>query len=189
MNEALAFAQVILIDICLSGDNAIVIGMAAAGLTAENRRRSIQIGIAIAIALRIAFTTMAVTLLTIQWVSLAGGVLLLWVCWKLLRDLRASESGDDAPRAAPSLWAAVYTIAVADVSMSLDNVLAVAAASRDHELIMAFGLLLSIGLMAFCADITARALNRWPSISYGGLALIFYIACHMVAGTVVDLSA
>jgi len=184
-----ALAQVILIDLVLAGDNAVVIGIAAAGLPAEQRRRAILIGILAATAMRIGFAFIAVELLAIIGLVLAGGILLLWVSWKMWRELRASaraaeddafeESTGKAP-GAKTFAQAAWQIVLADVSMSLDNVLAVAGAARDHPQALVIGLLLSIILMGFAANLIARLLHRHRWIAYLGLAIIVYVALDMI---------
>lgn len=182
-----AFLQVVMIDIVLAGDNAIVIGMAAAGLPREQRAKAIFIGIAAATLMRIAFASLAVQLLAIVGLLLAGGILLLWVSWKMWRELRMSHIereviGEDHPEAAPrkTLRQAATQIILADVSMSLDNVLAVAGAAREHPYILIVGLSLSIALMAFAASFIAKLLERYRWIAFIGLAIILYVALEMV---------
>ena len=190
------FFQVVLIDIALAGDNAVVIGMAAASLPAADRRRAIVIGIAAATALRIAFAAAATMLLAIVGLLLAGGILLLWVCWKMWRELRVSareesaaeealSDGEDEPAAAAAmprktLRQAVFQIILADVSMSLDNVLAVAGAARENPIILVFGLSLSVVLMGFAAAMVAKLLNRYRWIAYAGLLIILVVALDMI---------
>lgn len=182
-----AFAQVILIDVILSGDNAIVIGMAVAGLAPNQRGRIIFYGILAATVLRICFAAIAVELLSIIGLTLAGGLLLLWVSWKMWRELRAhaKEDGDgqdaDSGKPAPkSKREAITQIVMADVSMSLDNVLAVAGAAREHPYILGFGLVLSIALMAMASKLIAKLLDRYHWIAYVGLLIIFYVALRMI---------
>ncbi len=194
---AAALLQVVMIDLVLAGDNAIVIGLAAAGLAPEQRRRAIVIGILVATALRIVFAAVATQLLQILGLLLAGGILLLWVCWKMWRELRTHSP--DQPRgdetlvghaAEPggpaggirrkTLGQAVLHIVVADVSMSLDNVLAVAGAAREHPFILAIGLLGSVVLMGVGANLIAGLLQKHRWISYIGLAIILYVACEMI---------
>jgi len=177
--------QVILVDLVLAGDNAIVVGLVAATVAAPLRPRVILIGIAAAAILRIGFALVTVQLLQIIGLVLAGGLLLLWVCWKLWRELQIvqqSESDTDpASRPVPkSMKHAVFQIILADVSMSLDNVLAVAGVARDHELILVIGLILSVGLMAFAATVVARLLERHRWIAYIGLVVILYVAVTMI---------
>lgn len=178
--------QVVMIDLVLAGDNAIVIGLAASGLEAKLRGRAILIGIIAATVLRIAFAAFTIELLEIVGLLLAGGVLLLWVCWKMWRELRNSRPATSAEVAsggilAPkTLWQAAWQIIVADVSMSLDNVLAVAGAAREHPPALVFGLALSIVMMGVAASLIARLLERHRWISYVGLAVILYVAGDMI---------
>lgn len=183
-----ALIQVIMIDLVLAGDNAVVIGLAAAGLPPERRSRAILVGIIVATVLRIVFASIAVELLEIVGLLLAGGILLLWVCWKMWRELlspdhkateaalSAGESG--APR--KTFAQAAWQIVIADISMSLDNVLAVAGAARDHPAALIFGLVLSIVLMGVAATFIARLLNRHRWIAYVGLAIILYVSFDMI---------
>jgi YjbE family integral membrane protein len=181
-----AFMQVIVIDVVLSGDNAIIIGLAVAGLPKEKRGRIIMIGILAATILRILFALVATQLLAIIGLTLAGGLLLAWVAYKMWRELRAPKHDDseldEAEKKAvgkkPS--DAIKQIIVADVSMSLDNVLAVAGAARDHPEILIFGLVLSIALMAVAASFIAKLLSRYHWIAYVGLAVIAYVAIEMI---------
>ena len=193
-----AFGQVVLIDLVLAGDNAIVIGLAAAGLPADQRNKAILVGIAAATVLRIGFAAITVQLLAIVGLLLAGGLLLLWVCWKMWRELRTpaalehagqealvdqdlDQSGavaDTAPR--KTFGQAALQILIADVTMSLDNVLAVAGASREHPWVLVFGLILSIALMGVAASFIARLLHRHRWIAYVGLAVILYVALDMI---------
>jgi YjbE family integral membrane protein len=189
-----ALIQVIMIDLVLAGDNAIVIGLAAAGLPAQQRSRAILIGILAATALRIVFAAITTQLLQVLGLLLAGGILLLWVCWKMWRELRAqsdrhagheaavSRSGADGERPTPrkTLREAALQIVVADVSMSLDNVLAVAGAAREHPYILAFGLLGSVALMGLGANLMGALLQKHRWIAYLGLAIILYVACDMI---------
>ena len=186
-HEALAaLFQVIVIDLVLAGDNAVIIGLAAAGLPQAQRTRAILVGIIAATALRIVFAAVAVQLLAIVGLIFAGGILLLWVSWKMWRELRANKHGpaaelagtEGAPRKA--FAQAAWQIVAADVSMSLDNVLAVASAAREHPWALVFGLGLSIVLMGVAANFIARTLNRHPWIAYIGLAIIVYVAFDMI---------
>lgn len=192
-----AFLEVIMIDLVLAGDNAVVIGLAAAGLPREKRNKAILIGILAATGLRIVFAALATQLLQIVGLLLAGGILLLWVCWKMWRELRSSH-GEDAD--ADSLWEessaregstgrmiprktfaqAAWQIVIADISMSLDNVLAVAGAAREHPWVLVFGLVLSVALMGVAATFIARLLRRHRWIAYVGLAVILYVALEMI---------
>ena len=184
--EALtALLQVIVIDLVLAGDNAIVIGLAAAGLPVERRARAILIGIAAATLLRVVFAGLTVQLLDVIGLVLAGGLLLLWVCWKMWRELRApreiifpSAGAIAAPR--KTLGTAVWQIVIADISMSLDNVLAVAGAAREHPVVLIFGLVLSIALMGLAASFVARLLQGHRWIAYVGLVIVLYVALDMI---------
>jgi YjbE family integral membrane protein len=185
-----AFGQVLMIDIMLAGDNAIVVGALAAGLPPEQRRRVIMIGIVAALVLRIVFALMVTWLLGIVGLVLAGGLLLLWVAFKMWRDLRhagespgsAEVSGDEHSglRPAKSFAAAAWAVAVADVSMSLDNVLAVAGAAREHPGILIVGLILSVALMGVAANILAKYIERYRWIAWLGLVVIIYVAGKMI---------
>jgi len=177
----LALLQVLMIDIVLAGDNAVVIGLAAARVPVELRRKVILWGLAAAVILRVGLAAIAVKLLGVLGLPLAGGILLLWVCWRFWRDIRGGAH-HDAPQVAanPSLKRAIVQIVLADVSMSLDNVLAVAGAARDHIDVLVIGLLLSVALMGAAANIIARLLERYRWISYIGLAIVLYVALNMI---------
>jgi YjbE family integral membrane protein len=185
-----AFLQVLMIDLVLAGDNAIVVGALAAGLTAAERRRVILIGVLAALVLRIGFALVVTQLLQIIGLILIGGLLLLWVAWRMWRELRhAGESagsdeisGDEHSglRPAKSFAAAVWAVAIADVSMSLDNVLAVAGAARDHPGILFVGLIVAVALMGLAANIIARYIERYRWIAYIGLLVIVYVAFKMI---------
>ncbi|WP_132957246.1 TerC family protein [Rhizobium sp. BK251] len=182
----LALFQVIAIDLVLAGDNAVVIGLAAAGLPPVQRKKAILVGIVAATILRIALASVTVQLLEIIGLLLAGGLLLLWVCWKMWRELRESAAahaegaGDESLAPKKTFFQAAVQIVVADVSMSLDNVLAVAGAAREHPTILVIGLVFSIAMMGAAANIIARLLNRHRWIAYAGLAIILYVALHMI---------
>ncbi len=196
--EALtAFVQVIMIDLVLAGDNAIVIGLAAAGLPRDQRNKAILVGIIAATVLRICFAAVTTQLLQIVGLLLAGGILLLWVCWKMWRELRSSGehqaeealadqdldqdgkvAGGTQPR--KTFAQAAWQIVIADVSMSLDNVLAVAGAAREHPVVLVFGLGLSIALMGVAASFIARILQKHRWIAYVGLLVILYVALEMI---------
>ena len=204
--EMVAFGTVIMIDLVLAGDNAIVVGMAAAGLPSHQRTKVILIGIAAATIMRIGFALVTTHLLNVFGLTLAGGILLLWVCWKFWRELEhqrrqknlaaqrrgqrltSEESielaqGESAlPGAAPAktMRQAIIQIVIADVSMSLDNVLAVAGAAHDHPNVLIFGLILSVALMGLAATFIANLLKRYPWIAYVGLAVILYVSCDMI---------
>jgi len=180
-----ALLSVVIIDVVLAGDNAIVVGMAAAGLPAEQRRKVTVIGIAAATVLRIGLATVATWLLAIIGLTLAGGVLLLWVAWKFYRELRPRRDADATggePRARPikTFRQAVVQITAADVSMSLDNVLAVAGAARDHFWVLALGLVLSVALMGLASNVIARLLARYHWIAWVGLGIITVVALRMI---------
>jgi len=183
-----AILQVIMIDLVLAGDNAVVIGLAAAGLPPPQRSKAILVGIIAATALRLAFAAIAVELLEIAGLLLAGGILFLRVCWKMWRDLRGPGPEDteaaltkgEAHVPQKTFARAAWQIVVADVSMSLDNVLAVAGAARDHPYALIFGLGLSIVLMGVAATFIARLLNRHRWIAYVGLAIILYVSLEMI---------
>jgi YjbE family integral membrane protein len=190
-SQLAALGQVIAIDLVLAGDNAIVVGMAAAGVPVEQRRRVIFWGIGAAIGLRIFFALITTQLLAIIGLTLAGGVLLLWVCWKMYRELRSHGKDEVAPdealEAGPAdaahtktFGAAVWQILVADVSMSLDNVLAVAGAAKDHPTILIIGLLLSVVLMGAAANMVAHLLHKYRWIGWIGLLIITYVAVDMI---------
>lgn len=181
--DALVLLQVLLIDLTLAGDNAVAVGLAAAGLTAQQRRAAILCGLGAAVALRIAFAVLATRILEVIGLTFAGGLVLLWVCWQMWRDLRARRQGADADFAAiqaKSFPAALLQIMAADLSMSLDNVLAVAGAAREHPVLLVFGLALSVALMGAAASWIARLLNRRRWIGYLGLVVVLYVALHMV---------
>jgi YjbE family integral membrane protein len=182
-----ALLQVILIDIVLAGDNAVVIGMAAAHAPKEHRAKIIFWGLAIAVVLRIALASVTTILLNVIGLMLAGGILLLWVSWRLYRDLRAHHSGpcdlDEGKLAEighKSVRQAIIQITLADLSMSLDNVLAVAGAAMHHVWVLAVGLILSVALMGAAANFIANILDRHRWIGYAGLLLVVYVACSMI---------
>ena len=178
--------QVLMIDLVLAGDNAIVVGMAAAGLPPAQRRTAILWGIAAATVMRIGFAAITVQLLAIVGITLAGGVLLLWVCWKMYRELRAGHGGDSesalaAAEAKPkTMFQAITQILIADVSMSLDNVLAVAGVARDHPNILIIGLIASVVLMGVAATLIANLLVKHRWIAWVGLLIIVYVAFDMI---------
>ncbi|HEX4370501.1 MAG TPA: TerC family protein [Rhizomicrobium sp.] len=175
-----ALAQVLMIDVMLAGDNAVVIGMAAARVPPAIRAKVIFAGLAAAVLFRLGLAVIAVRLLGIIGLTLAGGILLLWVAWRFWRDLsrhktHAAEIDDKG-----SLGRAIFQIVLADISMSLDNVLAVAGAAREHLDVLAIGLLLSVALMGAAAGLIARLLDRFRWISYLGLAVVIYVALSMI---------
>lgn len=187
---AAAFLQILFIDIVLAGDNAIVVGALAAGLPAEQRKKVIWIGVAAALVLRIAFALLVSQLLRIVGLVLAGGILLLWVAWRMYRELRHEDestgseevSGDEHSglKPAKSFASAAWGVALADVSMSLDNVLAVAGAARQHPYVLIFGLALSVLLMGAAANVIARYIDQYRWIAWGGLAVILWVAVKMI---------
>ncbi|KAA0677276.1 TerC family protein [Roseomonas genomospecies 6] len=196
-SQLAALGQVIAIDLVLAGDNAIVVGMAAAAVPLEQRRKVIFWGIGAAILLRIFFALITTQLLAIIGLTLAGGILLLWVCWKMFRELRSHGADEVAPDealaatgpgdaavgaavATTTFGAAVWQIIVADVSMSLDNVLAVAGAAKDHPTILVIGLLLSVVLMGAAANMIAHVLHKHRWVGWVGLLIITYVALDMI---------
>ncbi|TWA66523.1 YjbE family integral membrane protein [Azospirillum brasilense] len=201
-SQLAALGQVVAIDLVLAGDNAIVVGMAAAAVPLAQRRKVIFWGIGAAIILRIFFALITTQLLAIIGLTLAGGVLLLWVCWKMFRELRSHGTDEVAPDEAMeapdapvgvsgntaagaavggvTVGAAIWQIVVADVSMSLDNVLAVAGAAKDHPTILVIGLLLSVVLMGAAANMIAHVLHKHRWIGWVGLAIITYVALDMI---------
>jgi YjbE family integral membrane protein len=176
-----ALFQVVMIDLTLAGDNAVAVGLAAAGLPPDNRRRAIFLGLAGSAVMLCGFALIAARLLQIIGLLLAGGLLLLWVCWRMWRDLRAEQEKrhPHAPHA-KTLRQALTQIFIADLSMSLDNVLAVAGAARAHPGALVFGLLLSITLTGLAASAIARLMKRAPWIGYIGLAIVIFVAGHMI---------
>ena len=177
----LAFFQVLLIDITLAGDNAVVVGLAVAGLPQALRARAIWGGIGAAALIRVALSLVAIRMLAVLGLTLAGGLLLLWVCWKMFRELRSHDAGrDGASGRHKTVGQAIRQIVIADLSMSLDNVLAVAGAAREHVWIMVGGLGLSVVLMAIAANILARMLDRYRWIAWLGLAVVVYVAGEMI---------
>jgi YjbE family integral membrane protein len=208
--QVAAFVQVVFVDLVLAGDNAVVVGMAVAGLPREQRARAMMLGIGAATLMRILFASVTVQLLRIIGLTLAGGLLLLWVSWKLWRELEETRrerhlererklgtaleaeaeteagacggEGAASPRRprGKTLRQAATQIVLADLSMSLDNVLAVAGVAREHKVVLVFGLALSVLFMGFAAVLIARLLARFHWIAYVGLALIFYVAARMI---------
>lgn len=185
-----AFFEILFIDIVLAGDNAIVVGALAAGLPAHQRKKVIMIGVAAALILRIAFALVVSQLLQIVGLVLAGGILLLWVAWRMYREIRhkdesagsAEVAGDEHSglKPAKTFTSAAWGVALADVSMSLDNVLAVAGAAREHPYVLVFGLILSVLLMGAAANIIAKYIDRYRWIAWGGLAVILWVALKMI---------
>jgi YjbE family integral membrane protein len=178
-----ALLSVLVIDIVLAGDNAIAVGMAAAGLSPAKRRKVIAAGIVIATALRVALSLVAVQLLAIIGLTLAGGLLLLWVAWKFYLDMRGTHHAAGAPGAAPrekSFGRALFQVLAADISMSLDNVLAIAGAARDHLVVLVVGLLLSVALMGAASSLVARLMARHRWIGWIGLLVVTGVALHLI---------
>ena len=185
-----AFLEILFIDIVLAGDNAIVVGALAAGLPAEQRKKVILVGVVAALVLRVAFALLVTQLLQIVGLVLAGGILLLWVAWRMYRELRHKDesagseeiSGDEHSGLKPArtFASAAWGVALADVSMSLDNVLAVAGAAREHPWVLVFGLILSVILMGVAANVIARYIERYRWIGWIGLAVIVWVALKMI---------
>lgn len=185
-----AFVEILFIDVVLAGDNAIVVGALAAGLPASQRKKVILIGVAAALVLRIAFALVVSQLLQVVGLVLAGGILLLWVAWRMYREIRhedesegsAEIAGDEHSglRPAKSFASAAWGVALADVSMSLDNVLAVAGAARNHPYVLVLGLILSVLLMGAAANFIARYIDRYRWIAWGGLLVILWVASKMI---------
>ena len=199
-----ALGQVILIDLVLAGDNAVVIGLAAAGLPKDQRNKAILVGIIAATVLRIGFASVTTQLLQILGLILVGGILLLWVSWKMWRELREGHAESEGTEAVTGLdlnadgaiagiaprktfKQAAWQIVIADVSMSLDNVLAVAGAARDHPTVLVIGLMLSIALMGLAASFIAKLLQKHRWIAYVGLAIILYVALEMIYRGVLEV--
>ena len=193
--------QIVFADIVLSGDNALVIGMAAAGLAPKQRKKAIAIGMAMAAGMRILFAVIASYLLAIKGILLVGGLLLSWVCWRFYLDLKefnqdsvdtieaANSEGAsrDNGKSEKSFWRALITILIADVSMSIDNIVAVAAIARDNTALLIFGLALAIAFMAFFASMIMRVMVRYRWLSYLGLFFLIYLSAAMLYDGVVDL--
>ena len=199
--EFLAISQVILIDLVLAGDNAIVVGMAAAGVAPQYRKKVIAYGIALAVVMRIVFAAVTMQLLNVVGLMLVGGLLLLWVCWKMFQDLNFNKDTDKntilegdktaekhQSHAHKTVGAAVFQVAIADISMSLDNVLAVAGAANNHMSALVIGLTLSVVLMGVGATLIAKLLQKHRWIGYLGLVLILYVAFAMMWRGGVELS-
>jgi YjbE family integral membrane protein len=187
MTEGVALVEILAIDVALSGDNAIAVGLAAAGLPAEQRRKVIFWGMAGAVILRVLFALVATQLLLITGLQLLGGLLLIWVGWKLFTELRELDSHDanhdgvlDNNAKPKTLLSAIVTVMIANLSMSLDNVLAVAGAAQGHMAVLALGLLVAVIFMAFAADLIARLLQKYKWIGYVGVAVIFLVAGNMI---------
>ena len=185
MAELTALFQVLIIDLVLAADNAVIVGLAVQGLHGKDRRMAIFVGIGAATVLRIFFALVTVQLLAIIGLMLAGGLLLLWVCWKMYRELRRSQEeheagGHAAEPARKSLRQAMMQIVLADVSMSLDNVLAVAGAAQEHPRVLVLGLAISVVLMGLAANMVAKLLDRYRWIAWIGLLIVLYVAGAMI---------
>lgn len=190
MASFVIFMQIVFIDLVLAGDNAIIVGMVAARVPAELRKKVILFGVGAAVVMRIGFSLIAVQMMNVTGLKLIGGLLLFWVCWRLWIELRSGhaeqihEAGQSAEKAdknkqLSALRPAVIQIVIADLSMSIDNVLAIAGVSRDNPVLLVFGLTLSVAFMIFAATLIAKLLTRYPWIAYLGLVLIFYVAIIM----------
>ena len=185
-SQLTALLSVVMIDIVLAGDNAVVVGTAAAGLPPKEQRQVIMIGSVLALVARVLFALVATQLLQILGLVLVGGLLLVWVAWKIWRDLRShgheqANADATAKQAVPKTFrSAIIQVAVADISMSLDNVLAVAGAARDHPYIMIFGLVFSIALMAVAAGFIAKLIERYRWVAYIGFAIVLLVALKMI---------
>ena len=177
--------QVIFIDLTMAGDNVVIMGTLAGGLPERDRKRVIMLGVGMALGFLLVFAFLATALLKVTGLLLAGGLLLLWVAWKMWRELHPganAPAADDAatgPRPKTFLQAAIQ-IAVADLSMSLDNVLAVAGTARDHPTVLLFGLAFSVTIMGLAANLVARLVQKYHWIAYIGLAMILYVATKMI---------
>ncbi len=185
--------EVILLDLVLAGDNAIIVGMVASRVPEEYRKQVIFWGIGAAVVMRIAFSLVAIQLLAITGLKLIGGLALLWVCWKMFQDLRSGHGEDDQHAAAEGdqfdgLRPAIIQIVIADLSMSIDNVLAIASAARDHPYIMVFGLALSVAFMVFAATWIVTLLRKYPWIGWLGLLLILRVAVVMIYEDIVHIT-
>ena len=179
-NDLATLAQVVLIDIALAGDNAVVVGLAVAGLPQQQRRTAILLGIAGATVIRIGFGLVALKLLELLGLLLAGGLLLLWVAWRMFRELRHKNRGEHGQPLRKTMSAVMMQIVLADVSMSLDNVLAVAGAAADTPWVLVTGLLLSVALMGFAAELLARVIERQRWIAWAGLIVVVFVALRMI---------
>ena len=175
-----ALLQVVLIDVTLAGDNAVVVGLAVAGLPSGQRLRAIVFGVGAATLLRVLLALLALRLLAVIGLTLAGGLLLLWVCWRMYRELRGRARHPVGEPGGKTLLQAMLQIALADLSMSLDNVLAVAGAAHDHPAVLVAGLVLSVVLMGAAAGVLARVLERQRWIAWVGLLVVLYVAAGMI---------
>jgi len=181
--QLIALGQVLMIDLVLAGDNAVVVGLAVAGLPEAQKSRAILLGIAVATVMRIGFALVTVQLLAIIGLVFAGGVLLLWVCWRMYRELRAADAArHDTVQVVPvkTMRQAMVQIVLADLSMSLDNVLAVAGASLEHPWVLVVGLTISVVLMGLAARLIAGLLERYRWIAWAGLLVVLYVALKLI---------
>jgi len=195
LDQASKLLQILFVDLVLAGDNAIVIGLVASRFSPEYRRKVILYGVGAAVVLRVAFALLTVQLLAIKGLALAGGLLLLWVCWKLWQELReasdiseASDSEETSGHENPPLLSAIFQIIVADLSMSLDNVIAVAGVADGHSGLLVIGLSISILFMMFFANWIANILQKYRWIGYLGLAIIFYVALKLIYDGYLELA-
>jgi len=191
LNSLSIFFQIVLIDLVLAGDNAIIVGMVAARVPVQIRKKVILLGVGAAVVMRIGFSLIAVQMMNVVGLKLAGGALLLWVCWRLWIEIRSeyNEQTEQAEHAAEdadsgnqlsAMRPAVIQIVIADLSMSIDNVLAIAGIARDKPILLVFGLALSVAFMIFAATVIAKLLKRYPWIAYIGIAMILYVAVIMI---------
>lgn len=180
LGQLAALAQVLLIDVTLAGDNAVVIGLAVSRLPPGQRARAMMAGIAVATVLRIGLALVTLQLLAIIGLTFAGGLLLLWVCWRMLRELRGPRHGEAASTGPGSVWRAMVQIVVADLSMSLDNVLAVAGAAHNVAWVLVVGLAVSVALTGLAAGLLLKLLDRARWIAWVGLAIVLYVALEMI---------
>jgi len=178
------FLQVIFVDLVLAADNAIIVAMVASRVPVEMRQKVILFGIGAAVVMRIGFSLIAVQLMSITGIKLFGGLLLIWVCWKLWQELRSGDEDHSAQNEGKeqltSLMPAIIQIVIADLSMSIDNVIAIAGVSRDYPLILIFGLVLSVAFMIFAATMIARFIQKYPWIGYIGLVILLYVSAQMI---------
>lgn len=178
--DLVALAQVLFIDLVLAGDNAVVVGLAVAGLPEGQKNRAILFGILVAAALRLALAFAVVRLMAVVGLMLAGGLLLLWVCWRMYRELQPKRRPHGASRATKTMGQALAQVALADLSMSLDNVLAVAGAAYEHPWVLALGLGMSVLLMGLAARLVASLLERHRWLAWAGLAVVLFVAVRLI---------